>query len=135
MRQVSNLTETTTNDEGFLKQTWGFVLGKVKYKSENVIILLSDMIQDTHDCSFNSKHALTITQSNKYLQYLKSQGKIPDFKGCKIFISGATGKNNTQIDNIQAFWTEYFQMTNGDLKAYGYNVQDKIERYLKNKGE
>jgi len=129
LRQVTNLTEATNND-GFWKQAWRFVTGKISYKSDNVIVLLSDMIQDTKDCSFNSKRALTNAQSDKYINYLKTSGKIPDFKGCEIFASGATGRNTVQIDNIRVFWNEYFQMTNGALKAYGYNISDKLDKYL-----
>jgi hypothetical protein len=132
LRQTKNLTETNST-EGFWKKSIDFFEGRSRYKSENVIIILSDMIQDTPECSFESRRALTHNQSDKYLKYLKQENKIPDFKDCKIFINGSTGKNAVQIDNIQWFWNEYFQLSNTEIGAYGYNVEDKLNKYLKDK--
>ncbi|RKR85766.1 hypothetical protein BDD43_6041 [Mucilaginibacter gracilis] len=129
LRQTDNMLEVTPQISQW-EECKNFVIGRTHYTSENVIVILSDMIQDTPECSFNSRAALNYRQAGKYLQELKSSNKMPDLKKCKVFIIGATGRNAVQIDNIRSFWQTYFQMSNADLQAYGYNVEDKLTKYL-----
>ena len=130
VQQTSNLIEFNSQG-GKLKDVEDFVLGHVSLKSENIIVILSDMIQDSKEYSFNSSKGFTDKQTEDCLADLIKASKIPDLKDCNVFIIGATGKKSTQIDNINSFWTKYFKKTNGDLKAYGYTVEDKLRKYLK----
>lgn len=130
LQQTTNLIEYNSN-QGTMKNIQDFVLGHIKLKSQNIIVILSDMIQDSNDFSFNSKRGVTYKETNSYLKELENQSRIPNLDSCLVFAIGATGKNSTQIDNISFFWKQYFSKSKADLQAYGYNVDDKLRKYLK----
>ncbi len=129
IQQTTNLIEFNPNG-GKLRNIEDFVLGRTRLKSENIIVLLSDMVQNSQECSFNLKAGFTYNKSVKYLERLKKSNQIPDLKDCKVFAIGVTGRNSNQIDNIAYFWDEYFKLTSAELKAYGYSVEDKLKRYI-----
>jgi hypothetical protein len=129
IHQTTNLIEFNA-EGGTVKDMEDFVLGKIRLKSENVIILLSDMIQDSREYNFNKKHGISPEQTTAFLDGLKKTNGIPDLSGCKVFAIGATGRNSSQIDNIQSFWTAYFKQSNAELASYGYNVDGKLRKYL-----
>ncbi|WP_333821299.1 hypothetical protein [Ohtaekwangia sp.] len=129
IHQTTNLIEFNTAG-GTMRDAEDFVLGKIRLKSENIIVLLSDMIQDSREYNFNRKHGVTADQTTAYLTDLKKANGIPDLSGCTVFAIGATGRNSAQIDNIHLFWTEYFKNTNAELASYGYNVDGKLRKYL-----
>lgn len=129
IHQTTNLIEFNA-EGGTIRDMEDFVLGKIRLKSENVIILLSDMIQDSREYNFNKKHGVSPEQTTAFLDGLKKVNSIPDLSGCKVFAIGATGRNSSQIDNIHSFWTEYFKQTNAELASYGYNVDGKLRKYL-----
>ncbi len=108
LQQTSNLIEFNSQG-GKFKDVEDFVLGRVSLKSENIIVVLSDMIQDSKEYSFNSNKGVTNKQTEDCLTDLVKTSKIPDLKDCNIFVIGATGKNSTQIDNINSFWVKYFK--------------------------
>jgi hypothetical protein len=130
IHQLPNLIDFN-QDRGNLKQVEDFVIGRIHLKSENIIVLLSDMIQDSKEYSFNSNKGVSEKMSQKILSDLENKSKIPDLKDCSIFVIGATGHNNQQIDNIEAFWKKYFELTNSNLIAYGYSVEDRLRKHLK----
>lgn len=130
LQQTTNLIEFNSK-QGMGKDIKDFVLGHVKLKSENIIVILSDMIQDSDGLAFGSKKGVTGEQTEIYLNKLVKESRIPELNWCKVFAIGATGKNSIQIDNINFFWRKYFERTNAELKAYGYNVEDKLRKYLK----
>ena len=134
IHQTTNLIEFNA-DGGTIRDMEDFVLGKIRLKSENVIILLSDMIQDSREYNFSKKHGVPPEQITPLLDGLKKLNNIPDLSGCKVFATGATGKNSAQIDNIHSFWTEYFKQTNAELASYGYNVDGKLRKYLMTEGD
>ncbi|HEY9047559.1 MAG TPA: hypothetical protein VIN08_16750 [Ohtaekwangia sp.] len=129
IHQTTNLIEFNT-EGGTVRDAEDFVLGKIRLKSENIIVLLSDMIQDSREYNFNKKQGITPEQATTCLDGLKKTNGIPDLTGCKVFAIGATGRNSAQIDNIHSFWTEYFKHTNAELSSYGYNVDGKLRKYL-----
>ncbi len=112
------------------KKIWDFINGRPQYKVENVIVVLSDMIQESPECSFNNKIGISSRKSRLYIQGLKQQGRIPDLKNCKLYVIGTTGKSSRQIDNIANFWKDYFLATHSELNAYGYDVSDQLVKYL-----
>lgn len=130
IHQTTNLLEFNRPGDK-LKLAEDFVMGKTRLISQNVIVVLSDMIQDSNEYSFNTSKGITEKQSQSYIDELTKTGKIPDLSDCQIFVIGATGKNPAQIDNIKSFWTRYFSATNGRLQAYGFNVEDRLRRFLK----
>ncbi len=129
MQQVPDLIELKRKTNAW-KESWNFVVGKTTYKSDNILVILSDMIQDSREFTLNTKRGISEKRSSFYLNQLVKGKKIPDLNNCKVFAIGSTGRNTIQIDNNTAFWKEYFKLTHGELRAYGYDVEDKLRKYL-----
>jgi hypothetical protein len=107
-----------------------FFSGHKRVVSQNVIIIFSDMIQESSDFSFASSRGVTPSESERILDRLRSRNAIPDLSGCAIFVYGRTGRSNTQVENIESFWEKYFQVAHGDLRAYDYEPDNVIAAYL-----
>jgi hypothetical protein len=129
IHQTTNLIEINEQDDA-MKDVEDFVIGRVRLRSENTIILLSDMIQDSHEYNFNRQQGITTEQTLACLEKLKKQQSIPDLSGCNIFVIGATGRTSVQIDNVRYFWQEYFKQANANLHAYGFNVDGRLRKFL-----
>lgn len=106
------------------------VSGTSEMKSENVILIFSDMIHESSDLNFLSL-AFDEKLVNKTIADLKAQNRIPNLKGTKVFVCGRTGKTNAMIDGIHSFWKRYFAEAHADLKAYDYDSGKVISEYLK----
>ncbi|HUI28722.1 MAG TPA: hypothetical protein VLX91_00795 [Candidatus Acidoferrales bacterium] len=113
---------------------WGgverFITGKKKIVSTNVIILFSDMIQESSETSFAGDQGCTDAQADSVIGKLRAENRIPDLHGCVIYVNGRTGKSNVQVDNIKNFWTRYFKEAGGELVAYDYDAGAQITSYL-----
>jgi len=107
-----------------------FFNGHKRVVSENVIIIFSDMIQESSEFTFATPRGVSPSEAEKILDLLQSRNGIPDLSGCKIFVYGRTGRTNTQVENIENFWSQYFQTAHGDLRAYDYEPDNVIASYL-----
>ncbi len=129
IQQTVNLLEINNDQESF-KRISNFVIGKESYISENIIVILSDMIQDSKEYSFNNLRGISRKQAREYLEQWEKNQMLPNLQASKIFVIGTTGKGALQIDNIKDFWGKYFKKCNADLLAYGYDVENKLRKYL-----
>jgi hypothetical protein len=113
---------------------WGsmqrFVTGRKKMVPTNMIVLFSDMMQESAESSFAEPDGCTDEQAQGLLHQLRASGRIPDLRGCRVFVNGRTGKTNEQVDNIKKFWTEYFRESGAVLEAYDYDAGAQIVSYL-----
>ena len=107
-----------------------FFNGHKKVVSDNVIIIFSDMIQESSEFTFATQQGVSQSQTEKILNILESRNGIPNLAGCKVFVYGRTGKSNAQVENIENFWSQYFQIAHGDLRAYDYEPDNVIASYL-----
>ena len=133
LEQASSLMEQNDPDT-FWAGVERFLTGKKRIVSTNVLILFSDMIQETAETTFAGPEGPTAEQSRTVLERLKSAGRIPNFQGCKVFVNGRTGKSNVQVDNIQNFWTQYFKDAGAQLSAYDYDAGPQIISFLTQRG-
>ena len=130
IEQAKILLETSDEDT-FLKGVGRFISGKNRISTENIVVLFSDMINESDDLNFARPGTLSESNVNRLLSKLHSEGKIPNLKGVKVFVTGRTGKSNQQVERIQNFWEKYFELTEAKLMAYSYDVGDEITQYLK----
>ncbi|MEK9158318.1 MAG: hypothetical protein AAB638_04035 [Patescibacteria group bacterium] len=113
--------------------------GDENYQYETSIILISDMINENREGTFNFTTFGRISegQVTQKLSMLKDANKIPDLRDVKIFVHGATASPGAgllagkEMDNVKFFWQHYFELTGAELKAYGYDSEKEIKDYQK----
>jgi hypothetical protein len=131
----SALEQTTTllehnQPDNFWNGIERFITGKKRIMSTNVIVLFSDMIQESSETSFAGLEGCTPDEARFAIDKLRAFNRIPDLHGCTIFVNGRTGISNLQVDNIKNFWTQYFKETGAELVAYDYDAGPEINSYL-----
>lgn len=129
IEQVYNLLDI--NKIKHWERAANFIVGKPTYIPENIIVILSDMIQDSEEYSFNNRIGIGEKKGDEIIEELKANNLIADLNSSNVFVIGSTGKNSQQIDNIKDFWQKYFKKSNANLVAYGYDVEDKLKKYLR----
>ena len=134
LKQAKNLMEEN-NEDSFLKQVGRFASGKNKMVTENIIVLFSDMINESYDCSFEHMEKFSGKDVAMLINKLEGNNKVPDLKNTKVFVCGRTGRNNAQIETIENFWRQFFNISGATLVAYDYDVGDEITKYLIKKRE
>jgi hypothetical protein len=107
-----------------------FVTGKKKTNSTNVIIIFSDMIQESDETTFAGDEGCTPEQASEVMGKLRTWRRIPDLRGCVVFVNGRTGTSNLQVENIRGFWTQYFKESGAELSAYDYEAGPQIISFL-----
>ena len=123
--QASQLLERK-DSESLPRALYRFVLGKGKVDSENWIVVLSDMIQETSEVNFAGANGISHERAVKLIEGLERSKKIADLAGATVFVSGRTGSTNRQVDAIEAFWREYFRHAGATLAAYDYDTGQDI---------
>ena len=129
LEQAAGLIERNGPDT-FWDGVRRFVSGTKRVESTNVLLIFSDMIQETKDCTFATPEGCTPEQGRAILDRLAAASQIPDLKGCTVYVNGRTGKTNADVENIQKFWTEYFKATGATLSAYDYDAGPQIDSFL-----
>lgn len=129
LEQAAVLVERNES-ESFWQGLRRFIAGKKKLVSTNVIILFSDMIQESSECSFAGAKGCTPEQAREILDKLRAWNRVPDLHGCLVFVNGRTGSDNEQLENIQNFWAQYFKETGASLAAYDYDAGPQIASFL-----
>jgi hypothetical protein len=132
LEQVATLLERNQPDN-FWNGVERFITGKKRIVSTNLIILFSDMIQESNETSFSGPEGCTPDEARFTIDKLRAFNRIPDLSECKIFVNGRTGKTNQQVDNIKNFWSQYFKETKADLIAYDYDTGHEIDSFLTKK--
>jgi hypothetical protein len=129
LEQASALMERN-EPETFWDGVSRFITGKKKVAPTNVIILFSDMMQESSETSFAGPEGCTPEQARELIQRLRMMNRIPDLRGCRVFVNGRTGTTNLMVDNIKGFWSEYFKEAGVELGAYDYDASPEIAAYL-----
>ena len=129
IEQASQLLERNEADS-FWQGVGRFVTGKKRVEPTNVLLIFSDMIQESNECSFAGPEGCSSDQGRAIIGRLKASNRIPDLHGCMVFVDGRTGKTNTQVENIQKFWEQYFKAAHATLAAYDYDSGSQITTFL-----
>ena len=88
-------------------------------KRRAVLLLLSDMLEDSEVYNFE-KLKVDQTFARRIIEEKHRKGELPDLKGAKIYVAGASAKNASKALEIQRFWLEYVKAANGNLAAEHY---------------
>jgi len=91
-----------------------------KEKREKILVLLSDMIQDSREHDFSSTK-ITNDYINKLIRYRGKKNLIPNLTGVKVYVAGASGSDSHKYRSIEKFWARYFERA-GILKGLGQNT-------------
>jgi hypothetical protein len=129
VEQAATLLEYNQPDN-FWKGFERFITGKKMVVSTNIILLFSDMIQETPETNFAGPEGCTPDEARFTIDKLRAFNRIPNLHECKVFVNGRTGKSNQQVDNIKNFWSQYFKEAGSDLVAYDYDAGHEIDSYL-----
>ena len=137
LEQTKSLIETKTevpNSANLLEKVEKFLSTNDVITSENIICIFSDMILETEKYNFSNPTGVSDEEKEKIIKDLLENNKMPNLNGCKIFITGRTGKTNTQIDNIQNFWKNYFLKAGAQLINDDYDNGGQITNSIINTG-
>ncbi len=129
LEQAGELVERN-EPEGFWDRLRRFVSGAKRTVSSNVILIFSDMIQESSETSFAGPDGCTPEQELTVLDNLRAWHRIPDLRGCVVFVNGRTGTSNAQVENIRKFWLAYFKETGAWLGGYDYDAGPQITAFL-----
>ena len=88
-------------------------------KREKILVILSDMIQDSREYDFSSTK-ITNDYINKVIKYRRKKNLLPDLSGVKVYVAGASGSDSHKYRSIEKFWARYFQRAGADYSHYRY---------------
>ncbi|HUL22682.1 MAG TPA: hypothetical protein VLZ10_14595 [Thermodesulfobacteriota bacterium] len=86
---------------------------------EKILVLLSDMIQDSKDYKFD-KDKITDEYINNVIRYRQKNKLMPNLKGVKVYVAGASATNSEEFRAVQAFWAHYFTESGADYSPHRY---------------
>lgn len=138
LNEAAMLVKNEKNYTNKTDETLNNAKGDENYEYETCIVIFSDMINEneTKTFDFTSYGKLKKADVNKKIEELKQLNKIPDLKGAKILVYGATSSKEAglfaeqQIENVKLFWKLFFDSAHADLKGYGYDTQIELKNYL-----
>jgi isoleucyl-tRNA synthetase len=90
-----------------------------KEKREKILVLLSDMIQDSREHDFSSTK-ITNDYINKVVKYRRKKNLIPNLTGVKVYVAGASGSDSHKYRSIEKFWSYYFKRAGADYSHHRY---------------
>jgi len=88
-------------------------------KRRAILLLLSDMLEDSEAYNFE-KVKVDEPFARRIIEQKHRKGELPDLKGAKIYVAGASAKNASKALEVQRFWLEYFKASNGNLAPQNY---------------
>ena len=88
-------------------------------KREKILVLLSDMIQDSKEYDFSSTK-ITDDYIDKVIKYRLKKNLIPNLAGVKVYVAGASGSDSHKYRSIERFWARYFEKAGADYSHHRY---------------
>lgn len=93
--------------------------------SEKIVLIVSDMLENSDVVSFYSQGEVVPVDIKKSLAQLKDMERITDWAGANVYVVGAAYVQNGEyrsekvLRNIRGFWEEFFFASNAKLIAWG----------------
>ncbi|MGH9442926.1 MAG: hypothetical protein ACRD16_11695, partial [Thermoanaerobaculia bacterium] len=88
-------------------------------KREKVLILFSDMIEDSDPYNFE-RERIDTRRIDKIIQERRKSGEVPDLSGVRIFVVGADARTERKAEEIEKFWTQYFRESKATFDPANY---------------
>jgi hypothetical protein len=92
---------------------------KTYKKGDRVLVIMSDMIQDSTDYNFENKN-FTPSEIASIIKAKRAKTGISDLTGVSVYVTGAVGANTAQFSGLRSFWKEYFQQAGANFKEENY---------------
>ncbi len=86
---------------------------------QKILVILSDMIQDSKEYKFDSDK-MTDEYINKVIQYRQKNKLMPNLKGVKVYVAGASAADSDKFRAVQTFWAHYFGESGADFSPHRY---------------
>ncbi len=100
-------------------------LSKLPPEQERVVVVLSDMIEQSERSDFTG---LTEGGVAPLIEQLQQQGSIPALKGARIYVAGITDASGalsaSQVQVIRNFWERFFEAAGAHLEWYGPSLTE-----------
>lgn len=102
----------------------------VNQEERRVLLLVSDMVENSDVTSFYSKNTLKVITPEQEMQKVQKANMLSDFKQADIYVLGAgwvpatsKGFRGGQVMlPLKQFWQQYFEVSNAQLKEFGQPV-------------
>jgi hypothetical protein len=88
-------------------------------KRQKILILLSDMIQDSKEYNFE-RVKVTDRYISKIIRVRKKKNLIPKLDNVKVYVAGASASNSKKFRSIEKFWNRYFVVCGADFSSHRY---------------
>jgi hypothetical protein len=86
-----------------------------------ILVIMSDMIEDSGRYNFE-RERLSRSRIQAILKVEEQEGRVPNLKGVKVYVFGATAANAERFNEIQQFWLQYFQKCGANLQPENYGA-------------
>ncbi|MGY1490231.1 hypothetical protein ACW4YW_12525 [Methylobacillus pratensis] len=98
--------------------------------SQKVVLVASDMLENSSVTSFYINQAVRTIQPEKELALVEKQGLFGDFAGARVYVIGAglladdarakaVYRSPQTMQALENFWKQYFQRSNAQLLEFG----------------
>jgi hypothetical protein len=88
-------------------------------KRQKILVLLSDMIQDSKEYKFD-KDRITTEYTKKVIRFRQHNDLIPKLTGVKVYVAGASAPDSKKFRSVQTFWMRYFSKSGADFSPHRY---------------
>ena len=92
-------------------------------KRQKILIILSDMIQDSKEYNFE-RVKVTNQYTSQIIRKRQEQNLIPKLDSVKVYVAGASAADPKKFRSIERFWNRYFLACGADfsLHRYGHSL-------------
>jgi hypothetical protein len=92
-------------------------------KRQKILIILSDMIQDSKEYNFE-RVKVTNQYTSRIIRKRQKQNLIPKLDSVKVYVAGASAADPKKFRSIERFWNRYFLACGADfsLHRYGHSL-------------
>jgi hypothetical protein len=77
------------------------------------------MVQDSKEYNFE-RVKVTDAYISSIIKHRKKNNLIPDLKGVKVYVAGASADEAKKFRSIEKFWNNYFESTGADFSSHRY---------------
>ncbi len=88
-------------------------------KRQKILIILSDMIQDSREYNFERVN-VTEAYTSRIIKNRQQQNLIPKLHNVKVYVAGASAKDSKKFRSIEKFWNHYFIACGADFSLHRY---------------
>ena len=92
-------------------------------KRQKILIILSDMIQDSKEYKFDQVK-VTDAYISMIIRDRRKQNLIPKLNNVRVYVAGASAADSKKFRSIEKFWNRYFIACGADfsLHRYGHSL-------------